>query len=1134
MKAELLTERKEGTAPCACRCCKKKGDLKREELLQHILADPASFARQRHSPDGMHGFEIIALPGEPLQSEPLQGDILIRLIEGGSGHASVVASPGLWYVEDLPIRGLQADAESAEGFVHVSERAPLPRDSAEGYARGVVDRTGHLLEDLLLLRLATPTAPTIVNVPQQPAAEPPATVTVTPTVTDDAPVEDEVACDHMDAARLSWAGASLQQLDLMRRVYLRQVTSACQSHAYVADVADAELSAIENGQRARQAAAASCRVLLAAARSALSNDPAAASVSGIGIVSGYRSATRQMENWNRNFPRYASETQTDRAGLAGGEFGDAAAALLTRYISRRLAAPGFSLHNDGRAIDFSTVQSGKAMGADTSAQSRANWRASWFFSWLTNNANGYGFYQNTSIDEPWHWEFRGPAAATQSEDAPDTVEPTDSGENIAPELTISAGRLELSNTPLLSSHKGTQPDLILRWNDMQDPNAVDVVIHFHGYSSDRESMSLRRKEPYSGLDFANPANPADPRTGRSAATLCILPRGSYTGDAPKANPERYSFPALTGSTGITDLVSYSMGQFQTATNASASLASRRLIITAHSGGGAPLMQVLAYANPDEIQVFDALYGDASALIAWLNARIAAEIQSWTSGKTHADSGLCVIYRPKGTGTQSLRVQQAIKQAIGNAPSDAQPVLQAAYRVLKTAVAHGEIPRRFGWQLLADIAAPFVASASSGGVESLDAEDAAPQTTPAVPPGSACAYFFKGSRYLRYNIATDAVDVGPAQVAENWKNLPQEFQSNLDAAVNWGDGHAYFFKGARYVRYNIAIDRVDVGPVEIAANWRNLPPEFQSSLDAAVNWGNGNAYFFKGSRYVRYNIPGDTIDVGPVEIAANWTALPPEFQSKLDAVVNWGNGNAYFFKRARYVRYNIASDTIDVGPTEIARNWTNLPGEFQSGIRAAINWTFPGDLADLMRAAGLTVNEVGDWRSRHRPGVFAPIGVMMHHTAGTASLDGILKGRTTVVKGKQEFLPGPLANFHVEKSGAINIVSDGNANHAGPGSRRVLDEVSQGIAPSGTAAQRGLTDAIGGNRFFYGFENENKGDGIDPWPEAQLDAMARAAAALCRRHCWSSDRVIAHKEWTSRKPDPTFDMNDFRARVARLF
>ena len=62
----------------------------------------------------------------------------------------------------------------------------------------------------------------------------------------------------------------------------------------------------------------------------------------------------------------------------------------------------------------------------------------------------------------------------------------------------------------------------------------------------------------------------------------------------------------------------------------------------------------------------------------------------------------------------------------------------------------------------------------------------------------------------------------------------------------------------------------------------------------------------------------------------------------------------------------------------------------------------------------------------------------------------------------------------------------------------------------------------GNGLFYGFENENRGDGVDPYPEVRLDAMAMAAAALCRPALLGTNRVIAHKEWTRNKPvDPRF-------------
>jgi hypothetical protein len=504
-------------------------DVAGAPALQRVLAAPGFVARQ---PQEFSGLEIIARAREPLPSQPLPGDIVIRIIEGGAGHASVVASPGLLHTADLAARRLRPDSQSAEGFVHVVEATPWARRASEGFARGLTDPVGRLLGDLVLLRLAT-MPPTVVTVPQ----------------------------------------------------------------------------------------------------------PSAAGVQPSPVVP-------------------AEPT-----------------------------SPG----------EFLPV--------------------------------------------------------------PDTVEPT--------ELTIAGGRLELTNTPLLSTHRGTQPDLILRWNDMTDPAGVDVVVHFHGYSSDRQRMSLRRKELYSGLDFSNPDTPSDTRPGRTAPTLGILPRGSYTGDAPDAkNPERYSFPALVTPRGIRDLIAYSLGQFQSATGASKDLSTRRLILTAHSGGGAALTRALANNTPDEIHVFDALYGDASALVSWVNARIAAEIQAWTAGKGRADGGLYVLYRRGGTEGQSLRVNRVLRSAIAGAPADAQPALQAAYRVLRTSVSHGEIPRRFGWRLLASVSAdlPDTTPADQSG------EAVLVSPTETVPISSAAEEIGDGSPFV-------------AQALDQCWSQTQTLRSTLSAADN---------------------------------------------------------------------------------------------------------------------------------------------------------------------------------------------------------------------------------------------------------------------------------------------------------------------------------------------------------------
>ncbi|MFE5207906.1 N-acetylmuramoyl-L-alanine amidase [Streptomyces sp. NPDC056600] len=180
---------------------------------------------------------------------------------------------------------------------------------------------------------------------------------------------------------------------------------------------------------------------------------------------------------------------------------------------------------------------------------------------------------------------------------------------------------------------------------------------------------------------------------------------------------------------------------------------------------------------------------------------------------------------------------------------------------------------------------------------------------------------------------------------------------------------------------------------------------------------------------------------------------------------------------------------------------------------------------LLEDEGLSVEEVGDWRDHHRnaAGPWGPVhGVMIHHTAtegARRTVEICREGRTG--------LPGPLCHGVITKDGKVHLVGYGRANHAGLGDDEVLRAViAERALPPENEAQ------ADGNRHFYGFECENRGDGDDDWPEEQLDAIARAAAALCRHHGWSARSVIGHLEWQPGKTDPRgFTMKSLRERVA---
>jgi hypothetical protein len=183
------------------------------------------------------------------------------------------------------------------------------------------------------------------------------------------------------------------------------------------------------------------------------------------------------------------------------------------------------------------------------------------------------------------------------------------------------------------------------------------------------------------------------------------------------------------------------------------------------------------------------------------------------------------------------------------------------------------------------------------------------------------------------------------------------------------------------------------------------------------------------------------------------------------------------------------------------------------------------LLRALRNEGLRVVEHRSWRTHNRnhKGPWGPVnGVMIHHTvtSGTSSsVELCYNGHSS--------LPGPLCHGVIAKDGTVYLVGNGRANHAGLGDDDVLRAV---INESATlpADNEANTD---GNRHFYGFECVNLGDGKDPWPAAQLEAIEKAAAAICRAHGWSQRSVIGHKEWQPGKVDPRgFTMDAMRSRI----
>lgn len=188
----------------------------------------------------------------------------------------------------------------------------------------------------------------------------------------------------------------------------------------------------------------------------------------------------------------------------------------------------------------------------------------------------------------------------------------------------------------------------------------------------------------------------------------------------------------------------------------------------------------------------------------------------------------------------------------------------------------------------------------------------------------------------------------------------------------------------------------------------------------------------------------------------------------------------------------------------------------------------------LKAEGIDVVEVGSWRTHNRnhKGAWGPVnGVMIHHTVSKGAAYTVALCRD----GYSE-LPGPLCHGVITKDGRVHLVGYGRTNHAGGGDPDTLAAVvSEDYGDRPPVPNVGNTDGIDGNAHFYGFECENMGNGKDPWPDAQLEAIERASAAICRLYGWSAKSVIGHLEWSDDKSDPRgFTMKSMRDRVsARL-
>jgi D-alanyl-D-alanine carboxypeptidase len=216
-----------------------------------------------------------------------------------------------------------------------------------------------------------------------------------------------------------WTGTA-DQKDFLERVLKAHIalSSSLAKHV-LPDLSGDELEDVPGTDvQMKKGAGAAAGRLIADANDALkvaraAGDPDAKLTTRISATSGYRGRSHQEELWRSYFPGHYDDTRALRAKVGkkkgGGEHGDAAVLATRDYVRHWIAAPGFSNHQAGIAIDLKQLRvKGQDIHNSRKAAELDSWHASWLWNWLDASGKGqaqaheFGPYER----EPWHWEYK--------------------------------------------------------------------------------------------------------------------------------------------------------------------------------------------------------------------------------------------------------------------------------------------------------------------------------------------------------------------------------------------------------------------------------------------------------------------------------------------------------------------------------------------------------------------------------------------------------------------------------------------------------------------------------------------------------------------------------------------------------
>jgi hypothetical protein len=216
-------------------------------------------------------------------------------------------------------------------------------------------------------------------------------------------------------------------------------------------------------------------------------------------------------------------------------------------------------------------------------------------------------------------------------------------------------------------------------------------------------------------------------------------------------------------------------------------------------------------------------------------------------------------------------------------------------------------------------------------------------------GSGLAYFVLWDHYVAFNWGSNRV-VDGVHALQEWGFSPTFVPllspglapgTRIDAALKGRkdySAYSYFFRDGKYARYDWGVPGVNpAGETDTLTGW-GLPASF-GNVDAAFNGQaptrDGKAYFFRGSKYVRYSWAGNgSVDPGyadgkEIGTMVGMAGLP--YANGIDAAVDGDGpyaGIGYLFKEDEYLRFTWnpsegGEPRVDGASAKIAGNWPGL-------------------------------------------------------------------------------------------------------------------------------------------------------------------------------------------------------------------